>query len=95
MYEWVQEVDKLVQSLKGEVNDIATRAEVANNIIDVLNKHKVQAFVDCSVNVNTTEVVHYGEFRAKIETSTMTIIFKYVRKDAKKSSKKSSKKEAK
>lgn len=80
MYEWVEEVDKLVQSLKGEINDIPTRVDISKTIIDILNKHEVAAHVDCSARVNTAEVVDHGEFRAKVETSTVTIIFKFIRK---------------
>lgn len=80
MYEWVKEVDKLIQSLSGEINNWDTRTEVTKNIISILDKHEVKAFVDCSTNVNTTEVVHHGEFRAKVELPTLVLIFKFIRK---------------
>ncbi len=76
MYKWIDEVKKVVDGLKGEINDNKTRVKVTGKIIDILNDHEVTARVDCSANVNTGEVVRYGEFRAVVDTGDIVIEFK-------------------
>ena len=79
MYKWVKEVDNLVSSLVGELNNRSLQIDVKNNIIEILNKHKVIAYVNCGQTVNTPEVIDHGEFRALVETQSISMMFKLIR----------------
>jgi hypothetical protein len=74
---WIEEVNKIVQGLKGKENNIETRKEVATQVISILNKHNVKAFVDCSARINTPEVVNNGSFRLEVRTTGIDYLFKY------------------
>lgn len=80
MYEWIEEVSKVVKGLSGKDNDTSTRIDVAKKIIEILNKHGVHAFVDCSTQVNTSDVVNNGDFHAKVSFNNLEILFKYQEK---------------
>ena len=83
MYKWVQEVNKLIQSLSSKQNNLETRDGVVQHTIEILNKHKVSALIDCSAKVNTAEVVHHGGFVMVIDTGEIVFTFKHIRKESK------------
>jgi hypothetical protein len=74
---WIEEVNKVVQGLKGEMNDTETRKGVTQSAIDILNKHSITAFVDCSARVNTPEVVNNGSFYLAVKTREIDFLFKF------------------
>jgi len=75
--EWVQDVDMLIQSLKGEVNDRELRGSVTKNIMITLEKYGVRAYVDCGPKINTPEVVNHGEFHAFVDAGDVSVLFKF------------------
>lgn len=77
MYEWIDDIDKVVQDLTGEMNDTKTRIKVAQKIMDILKFHEVKAFVDCSSQVNNSEVINHGEFRASVVLNDIEVMFKF------------------
>lgn len=81
MYEWVKEVNKLVQNLTTKKNNIETRDNMVKNTIRILNKHKISALIDCSPKVNTVEVVTHGSFVMVIDTKEITFTFKYIKEE--------------
>ena len=83
-YEWVGEVDKLVQSLSKKMNNRETRKDVAAATARILNKHKVVSFVDCSATINTAEVINHGEFALQVETQHITFLFRFINNKVKK-----------
>ena len=78
-YQWVNEVDKIIQSLSKEMNNLETRKAVAIEVVRVLNKHKITARIDCSANVNTPDVVNHAEFRLRVETENITYMFRFIK----------------
>ena len=76
--DWIKEVNDIIQGLGMETNNYNLQVKIANEIIKILKTHKVEAFVDCSSRVNTSEVVQHGDFRALVETPNITYIFKYI-----------------
>lgn len=77
MYEWIDEIKELIQTLKGRNNDIPTRQEFARKALEILREHNVEAIVDCSSRVNTKEIVMNGSFMMTVMTDYVFYRFNY------------------
>ena len=77
MYEWVDEVNSIINTLVGELNDKLLQQEIYKEVYKILKNHEVSGIIDCFSIVNTPQIIDDYDFHLSVCTPNIDYLFRF------------------